>query len=99
MMSHWFVLLWVDAWCPDFKAKAKVFRASAVSPAHQNRFAELPGDDTVPAQLKELFAAGLVENAPTTIEAVSEGASQGLPATFAMDAEDTESLASRTIGG
>ena len=46
-----------------------------------------------------LFAAGVVENTPTMHEAggVSEGAApQVLPATFALDAEDTESSASRT---
>ena len=74
---------------------------------HQIRFAELSGDDTVPALAQELVAAGVVENTPTMIEAeiipptnlldcgVFKVAPQGLPATFAMDAEDTESLASR----
>ena len=59
-----------------------------MSLVHQNRFAESSGDDTVPALPQELFAAGVVENTP-------EVAPKGLPATFAMDAEDTESLASR----
>ena len=56
-----------------------------------------PGEDTVPVQPQGLFAAGVVENTPTMHEAggVSEGAPQVLPATFALDAEDTESLASR----
>ena len=55
-------------------------------------------EDTIPpVQPHGLFAAGVVENTPTMHEAggVSEGAPQVLPATFALDAEDTESLTSR----
>ena len=56
-----------------------------------------PGEDTIPPVQPQGLFAGVVENTPTMHEAggVSEGAPQVLPATFALDAEDTESLASR----
>ena len=55
--------------CRD-QASLGVQGASAV---HRNRFAELSGDDTVPVVAQELFAARVIENAPTTIEAANPG--------------------------
>ena len=84
MMSHWSVSLGVDTLqSPSLGVQ---LGASAVSLVRQNRFAELSGDDTPLALPQELFAAGVIEDAPTTIEA------EVIPPTTLLDSGVSEEV-------